>query len=321
MLLRGADFVFVLRPLIMVPAWSFYAIGVQLAPVRSRTELFSVVVQPGFWCLTALLASAYVANQIFDQTSDRLNGKGLFLTHGVFRTRTMIAIALACFLGASWLFRRVDDAQQIPLFAAMLLAFTYSLPPLRLCSRPWLDLAANAIGYGGLAFAIGAGGVSSYALAAFLEAYPWMFLVGATFLHTTILDVDGDTAAGKRTTTVAFGVARSAHLATAFAAITLATSAYRAVARHGSVTAAVVAALAFVVFALAGIIIMRAEKLDPVARAAVRTRASARVVQSTSALVALWAGLRDPVLLALFVPLVFAARAYYRARFHIRYPG
>jgi len=305
----------------MVPAWSFYAIGVHLAPVRSRVELFSVIVQPGFWCLTALLASAYVANQIFDQTSDRLNGKGLFLTHGVFRTRTMIGIALACFLGASWLFQRVDGAQQIPLFAAMLLAFTYSLPPLRLCARPWLDLAANAIGYGGLAFAAGAGGVSDYSMQAFLDAYPWMFLVGATFLHTTILDVDGDTAAGKRTTTVAFGVARSAHLATGFAAITLATTAYRAVARHGSVAAAVVAALAFALFAIASVMIARAEKLDPVSRAAVRTRVSARVVQSISALVALWAGLRDPMLLALFVPLVFAARAYYRARFHIRYPG
>ena len=305
----------------MVPAWSFYALGVHMAPVRTRTELFSAVVQPGFWCLTALLASAYVANQIFDQTSARFNGKGLFLTHGVFRTRTMIAIALACFLGASWLFQRVDGAQRIPLIASMLLAFTYSLPPLRLCSRPWLDLAANAIGYGGLAFAAGAGGVSDYALQAFLDAYPWMFLVGATFLHTTILDVDGDTAAGKRTTTVAFGVARSAHLATAFAAIAFAVAVWRAVAQHGSVLAAVITSLALAFFLFASVVVLRTERLDALSRAAARSKASARVVQSIAALVALWAGIRDPILFALFVPLVVAARYYYRARFHIRYPG
>lgn len=305
----------------MVPAWSFYALGVHLAPVRSRVELFSVVAQPGFWCLTLLLASGYVINQIFDEESDRLNGKGLFLTQGVFGTRAMIGIALACFLASSWVFQRVDEAQRIPLVAALLLVLAYSLPPLRLCARPWLDLAANAIGYGGLAFAIGSAGVSSYPLAAFLAAVPWMILVGATFLHTTILDVDGDIAAGKRTTTVAFGVVRSAWLATALAAVAAAYHA-RAYFKHdGPPVPLAVTALLLVVFAVANAAIVRAEKLDPIARSTARARTSAVVVQSVSGVIALWAGLRDPMLLVLFVPLVIAARFYYRARFSIRYPG
>ena len=305
----------------MVPAWSFYALGVHLAPVRARVELFSVVVQPGFWCLTALLAGAYVANQIFDQTSDRLNGKGLFLTHGVFRVRTMIAITLACFLAASWLFQRVDDAQRIPLIASMLLAFTYSLPPVRLCSRPGLDMAANAVGYGGLAFAVGAGGISDYALAAFLEAVPWMLLVAATFLHTTILDVDGDAAAGKRTTTVAIGVTRSAWLATVLAAAAAAHQAWFYFRKGGSMRAAIVAALALIVFAVANLVIARAQRREPAARNASRARASSRAVQIVTTLFAVWACFRDPMLIVLFVPLALAARAYYRARFLIKYPG
>ncbi len=312
---------FVLRPTIMVPAWSFYALGIHLAPVRTRTELFSALAQPAFWCLTALLASAYVVNQIFDQTSDRLNGKGLFLTHGVFRTRTMIAIAWACFLTASWLFQKVDGAQRVPLIASMVLAFAYSLPPLRLCARPGLDMVANAVGYGGLAFATGAGGVSEYSMQAFLDAYPWMLLVGATFLHTTILDVDGDAAAGKRTTTVAIGVQRSAQLATLFA-IAAAVAEGVAFLRHqGSLVAALATTAAALVFVAANIVIARAESTEPVARAAARARASARVVQGVVALVALLASVRDPALLLLLVPLVVAARAYYRARFHMRYPG
>ncbi|HEU4929505.1 MAG TPA: UbiA family prenyltransferase [Candidatus Krumholzibacteria bacterium] len=312
---------FVLRPLIMVPAWSFYALGVHLPPVPTQVELFSVIVQPGFWCLTALLASAYVVNQIFDQESDRLNGKGLFLTHGVFRTRTMIAIALVCFLGASWLFQKVEGAQRIPLLAAMLLALAYSLPPLRLCARPGFDLVANAIGYGGLAFAAGAGGVSDYALQAFIDAYPWMLLVGATFLHTTILDVDGDAAAGKRTTTVAIGVMRSAALATVFSAAAFAVILYRYLEKSGSWAAMIVAGAALGVVAVANVVIVRAEKGDIARRPGLRARSSSRAVQAITALIALWACVRDPMLLALIVPLIAAARYYYRARFFIRYPG
>jgi 4-hydroxybenzoate polyprenyltransferase len=313
--------VFVLRPLIMVPAWSFYALGVHLAPVRSEVELFSVVAQAGFWCLTTLLASGYVVNQIFDEASDRLNGKGLFLTQGIFGTRTMIGIALACFLASSWIFQRVDEAQRIPLIAALLLVLAYSLPPLRLCARPWFDLAANAIGYGGLAFAIGSAGVSDYPLAAFLAAVPWMVLVGATFLHTTILDVDGDVAAGKRTTTVAFGVVRSAWLATALAAAAVVYHAWARFKHDGPLVPLVVTTALLVVFAAANAAIARAEKLDPVLRSAARSRASAIVVQGVSAGIALWAGVRDPMLLVLLVPLVVAARFSYRARFSIRYPG
>jgi chlorophyll synthase len=319
--LRGADFVFVLRPLIMVPAWSFYALGVHLAPVPAQVELFSVITQPGFWCLTALLASAYVVNQIFDRDSDQLNGKGLFLTHGIFGTRTMILIALACFLGGSWLFQRAEGAQRPALMTAMVLAFAYSLPPLRLCARPWLDLIANAIGYGGLAFAIGAGGVSTYWFAALLEALPWMLLVGATFLHTTILDVDGDAAAGKRTTTVAIGVVRSAWLATVMSAGAAANQVWFWLQKDGAVVPALVTCAAFLLFATANVITARAEKKDAGERSKIRNRVSAIVVQGITVAIALWACARDPVLLALFVPLAVAARFYYKARFGIRYPA
>ncbi len=304
----------------MIPAWSFYALGVHLAPVPARVELFSVIVQPGFWCLTALLASAYVVNQIFDQSSDRLNGKGLFLTHGVFRTPTMIAIALACFLAASWLFRSVAGAQQLSLLAAMVLAFAYSLPPLRLCARPWLDLIANAVGYGGLAYAAGAGGVTDYSLQAFLDATPWMLLVGAVFLHTAIMDVDGDAAAGKRTTTVAIGAVPSAHLASALALVTMAMVLWRYFKHEGSWAPVAVASVSFITCVVACFALRRAEKQDASLKTAARARASSRSVQTITAVIALWACARDPMLLALFAPLAIAARYYYRARFYVRYP-
>jgi 4-hydroxybenzoate polyprenyltransferase len=178
----------------------------------------SAVIQSGFWCLSGVLAAAYVLNQIFDLESDRLNGKGLFLTRRVFRIRTMLLIALVCFAGASLLYSNTRLIQRIPLLAALVLSFVYSLPPLRLCARPWWDLAANAIGYGGLAFVIGGGAASNDVVPVILGAVPWVLLVAGTFLHTTILDVEGDAAAGKHTTTVIIGERRSALLSLAFGA-------------------------------------------------------------------------------------------------------
>ncbi len=319
MLLRIADFLFVLRPLILVPAWSFYALG---AHSGRRPVLATVLAAPGFWCLTTVLACAYVINQIFDQDSDRMNDKGQYLTRGIFGVPTMVAIALVCFVGASLLFQRVETAQRGPLVAALVLALVYSLPPLRLCARPWLDLAANAIGYGGLAFVAGRTGAGGDMFTAFRDATPWIFLVGATFLHTTILDADGDLAAGKRTTTVAIGVIRSAEIAVALAVAALlcaVLSHARGWSPHVAPIAVTAVALASFLTAWAAMRHMRTFGLSE--RTAARARASSAAVQVATSLVALAAIWRDPIFILLLVPMVMAARVYYRARFGLSYPG
>jgi 4-hydroxybenzoate polyprenyltransferase len=317
-LLRVADFVFVLRPLILVPAWSFYALGAHSAP---EVVLATVLSESGFWCLSALLACAYVLNQIFDRESDALNDKGLYLTRGVFGVRTMVVIALACFAGASLLFQHVAAGQRVPLVLAFLLSTIYSLPPIRLCARPYFDLAANALGYGGLAFVVGATGHGEYFADAWRNGVAWVFLVGATFLHTTILDVDGDAAAGKRTTTVAAGVRVSAWVAVLFALGAAGDAAFSFLDRGTRAFPVVVTALALAGFLAAAVMIERALRLGPASCRGARSRASSLAVQVVTALVAVTAVLQDPLLLLLLLPLVIAARAYYRARFGLAYPG
>jgi 4-hydroxybenzoate polyprenyltransferase len=316
-LLRAADFVFVLRPMIMIPAWSLYVLGVH-APAPGRAAS-TALVHPGFWCMTAVLASAYVINQIFDVESDRLNGKGLHLTRGLFRPRTMVLIAFAAFAAASLLYPRAAPVQTGPLISTLLLSFTYSLPPLRLCARPWLDLAANALGYGGVAFVLGASAVSRETLDAWLAAMPWMFLVGATFLHTTALDVAGDAASGKRTTSVAIGVTGSSRLAALLAAGALASAIFLFL-RGKPLSLVVVMTAALVVFVAAAVFIERAERREAAVRMLERTTASSFAVQATTAMVAVAAAWKDPWLLALLVPIVVGARYYYRERFELRYP-
>ncbi|HEX5133088.1 MAG TPA: UbiA family prenyltransferase [Candidatus Krumholzibacteria bacterium] len=307
-----------LRPLILVPAWSFYALGAHTAP---GTVLATVITESGFWCLSALLACAYVLNQIFDRESDALNDKGLHLTRGVFGTRTMLAVALVCFAGSALLFQQVDRSQQLPLTLAFVLGLAYSLPPLRLCARPYFDLAANALGYGGLAFVIGATGHGASFADAWRNGVPWVFLVAATFLYTAILDVDGDAASGKRTTTVAIGVRASAWVAVLFALGAAGDAAFSFLERGTRAFPVVVNVLGLIAFIAGALGMERAARLGTASRMGARARAGSLTVQLVTLLVAAAAVLRDPLLLLLLLPVVAAARAYYRARFGLSYPG
>ncbi len=316
--MRLADFFFVLRPLILIPAWSFYAMAAHPAAGDTRTTVLS---EHGFWCLTAVLACAYVLNQIFDRDSDVLNDKGQHLSRGIFGPRAMVSVALACFVAASLLFQSSTQPQRLPLVLAFLLAMTYSLPPIRLCSRPYFDLAANALGYGGLAFVIGATGDGGTFADAWRDSVPWVFLVGATFLHTTILDVDGDAAASKRTTTVAIGVRASAWMAVLLALGAAGDAAYSFIERGTHGLPVLVTAAGLVGFLVAAVGIERALRREASSRRRARARASSLAVQLVTALVALIAVVRDPLLLLLILPIVVGARAYYRARFGVAYPG
>ena len=287
-----------------------------------RSFEHSAVIQSGFWCLSGVLACAYVLNQVFDLESDRLNGKGLFLTRRVFRPRTMLLIALVCFAGASLLYRNTRLIQHVPLVCALLLSLVYSLPPLRLCARPWWDLAANAIGYGGLAYVIGGGAVSNDVMPLILGAVPWVLLVAGTFLHTTILDVEGDAAAGKHTTTVVIGERRSALVSLAFgAAAFVLTVAPRLRGGSASWLPVIVTGGALVAFLVAYLRLFRARELPVTERYAIRSRTSSYAVQVPTALVALAAAWKDPVFLVLLVPLVAFAHVYNHARFGVSYPG
>ncbi|HET6348605.1 MAG TPA: UbiA family prenyltransferase, partial [Candidatus Krumholzibacteria bacterium] len=301
---------FVLRPLILIPAWAFYSLGAHGHRIPRAFE-HSAVIQSAFWCLSGVLASAYVLNQIFDIESDRLNGKGLFLTRHVFRARSMLLIAIVCFAGASLLYSNTHHIQRIPLTAALLLALVYSLPPLRLCARPWFDLASNAIGYGGLAYVIGAGALSNDVMPVVLAAVPWVLLVAGTFLHTTILDVDGDAAAGKHTTTVLIGERRSALLSLGFgAAAFVLTIGPRLHGGHVDRWAAAVTGGSLLVFAWAYFRLAHARALPLAERYAIRARASSYAVQVPTILVAISAAWKDPTFLILVLPLVAFAHVY-----------
>ncbi|MCK5407916.1 MAG: hypothetical protein KAJ37_10690, partial [Candidatus Krumholzibacteria bacterium] len=196
----------------------------------------------------------------------------------------------------------VTPIQRWTLLLALVVSLLYSLPPIRLCARPFLDMLANAVGYGGGAFAIGFGAYQSSAAEAITNTIPYVLLVASTFLHTTILDVEGDKASDKISTTVVIGERRSANLAAFF---------------HLLAILAAFATANFIALIITGLSL-------PAAIYALKTGtrpASATLIQVNTLVVAAVAIFFWPVFGAILVPLVLLARFYYRRRFGIIYPG
>jgi 4-hydroxybenzoate polyprenyltransferase len=255
------------------------------------------------------MVTAYLINQVFDRDTDRRNNKGHFLTRGIFGVRTVVAMALASFALASLAYQDTAPAQRPPLVAGLILSLVYSLPPIRLCARPFLDLAANAVGYGGIAFLCGYLSFGASTASGIERSLPWALLVGATFLHTAILDVDGDRATGKATTAVLIGARPAALLALVLASGGL-VAAWWGPGDRLTVTL-LACSLGLFVFGAA----------SHLRDSPGRNRASSYIVQGATLVVTVAAVVVEPRYLALVLPIVVASRYYYRERFGLSYPG
>ena len=285
--MRLLDFFFALRPLVLLPAWSFFVLG------HALTETPFPFLR--FFLFTLCMCGVHLANQVADFETDRLNAKGLFLQRGVFSRRlyasvagTMLALALA---GAA-----LTGAGVGTLGLVCALGLAYSVPPLRFSARPILDLAANAFGYGAVALWFGAGsaGVPGVYTAAGVCA------VGAVFVHTTLLDIEGDARTGKITTGVALGRRRAGVLAALLGTAALVCAVLTEQPTWISAGAFVAVAAWWAV-------------LRPLFGSRIV------VVGGTAAFV-LAAGIQQPIFLAFVLLLVAQTRFYYRRRFGLAYP-
>jgi 4-hydroxybenzoate polyprenyltransferase len=290
-----------MRPVLLIPAWSFYLLG---AAEGGRASPLSRGIPSPETALsvTAILVTAYLLNQIFDRESDEKNGKCLFLARGLVTVRMVVLMSVAVFFLASFGFHHIAGVHRIPLIVALVLALTYSLPPTRLCARPFFDMLANAVGFGGVAFVLGFETADPSRSAAIRGSLPYVFLVAATFLHTTILDRDGDLATGKKSTTVLIGMSASR-----VAAVVLHACAFVLALLGHTVTGAIVTGMSF-----------------PTALYALRRpqrSVSSTVVQANTLVVSIAAALFWPAYIAVVAPLVALSRVYHRRRFGITYPG
>jgi len=280
------DAFFAVRPLVLIPAWSLFLLG-------SSVAAGSDVAWWRLLHLTGLLMATHLVNQIVDVETDRMNEKGFFLQRGIFQRRHYaVGAVLLVVLGLGHAALQRDAVGLLALGTAM--GFAYSLPPLSLSRRPGWDLLANAVGYGGVTFLLGSGSGIQWPLDA-LRLSAAVLAVGAVFLHTTLLDREGDALDGKITTGVRLGERRTRLLATTLATLSLAAASISH-APYLLGACAVLAALAW------------------------RANSRRLCVWGTAAF-AVVAALAFWWYAVFLVVLVLATQRYYRWRFDIAYPS
>ncbi|MEX2091495.1 MAG: UbiA family prenyltransferase [Pirellulales bacterium] len=186
-------------------------------------------------------------NDIYDYESDRRSERrrkvwGAVVTEAdrAFVWRACLAMAPLVIAGA--LLTR-NGFNVAALCGLVLVAWAYSVPPLRLKERPPLDSLANGLGFFLLPFVMG------YSLGADPTAMPlkyYLLALSVCGIHAlaTAADYEADIAAGHRTMAVAFGRRAAAAFACTTFAVALLMGDYHGAAVRAFLLAGTVATLA-----------------------------------------------------------------------------
>jgi len=300
-----ADRFFLLRPLVIVPAITFFLLGYAEALLRGR------VAWPGYprlnypWLglvsYALLMASVYVTNQIHDAESDRANEKLFLIPRGMVSKREAWGIAAALMVLGLAGSARYGQTTMLLFALSFMLGVAYSIPPVALKRVFPYDLIANAVGYGTLAFVSGWSVAAGPGLKAIAVSGPFALCVGAVFTLTAIHDRKGDERSGYRTTGVALGVERGPLLALVLivAAIPLSFLVDNRFALAGAAVS-----LPFFIYAH----VKGGEQPVKIA------------YRASSAVFVLMVGIALPYFLLIVLALMALARLYYSLRFSLDYP-
>ena len=208
------DYLIALRPTLLIPVWTLVLVGYYHA------RQFDVSIRLGFnWsvlstiCLYSMLSGGcYIVNQITDQETDKVNSKLYLIERGYVKISILKVEAVVLIVGAiiwSVLQFRNNIPYLVLIVISTVLGLMYSVRPVRLKGKPIVDLAANAIGYGCVAFLIGWVSVLSVSLVALQRSIPYVLCVAAAFVNTTLPDLSGDRSNSDITTGILLGVRRS----------------------------------------------------------------------------------------------------------------
>ncbi|HAD81079.1 MAG: hypothetical protein A2509_07870 [Candidatus Edwardsbacteria bacterium RIFOXYD12_FULL_50_11] len=202
------DYLFVLRPILLVPAWTMLLVGY----FRAQGHLAVSLKLPGeFWLAmliySGLMGAVYIINQIFDVETDRLNKKLFLVAEGYVNKTAIIIESIILFLTAIFIgFWKFSILFGVIITLSGILGLLYSVPPFKFKAKPFLDMLANGLGYGLLAFAAGWLSAGRDNANLWLFSMPYVLAVSAVYLNTTIPDHNSDKATGNITTGVFIGI-------------------------------------------------------------------------------------------------------------------
>ncbi|MGH8015012.1 MAG: UbiA family prenyltransferase [Candidatus Zixiibacteriota bacterium] len=300
--MKFLDYVFAARPMLHLPIWSIY-----LVALHYHHQLSGGGFGPGNLAviggLSLLAAGAYYLNQIFDIGSDAANQKLGFLQSGLVSIKKLLKLLLILSVLAiafAVLYSKVIFFIFIQLFG---LGVMYSAPPLRLKDRAVSGLLANAYSFGFLISISVMPNINQHNAGLLGWDNPFYFFLAVMGLHilTTLTDVEGDRAVGKKT--IAVVLPRSIVVLLALFAF----SAAGLVAFNTGIQLLVVIAAIAAIVTLVSLF-----------------RTDTKIIKLASklpiTLLTLLAGYFYPFYLLFVVATVLATRAYYKRRFNLKYP-
>jgi len=303
---HALDYFFLLRPMILIPVWTFFLLGAHHGAAAAGGAVDGARCLAGLISFTALLGAIYIVNQIADRAADLEAGKLFLLPRGIITARaawieaaSLVALSFAAAIALLPLLFTVILAASLALGAA------YSLEPVRLKRRPALDVLANAAGNGVLNTLAGWAAVGA-PLEGWETLIPYPFAVASVHLATTLADSVSDSKMGFRTSGVALGVSRGIVCSTALMG-GAAAAAYLAGNRP-----ALAASLLSLPFFL-----MPAQA----ATAGAKLRGVLLPVKAATIIFSVAAGFLFPVYIPVLAAVILLTRLYYARRFGIEYPS
>jgi 4-hydroxybenzoate polyprenyltransferase len=219
--IRLLDALFLCRPVLLIPVWTFCMFGYLSGHSASRgfsfVSAWSAPPRVAGWIFVFSLAvgAVYVFNQIADRKVDELNGGFALLIKGNISLGN--AWATAAGLAVSSVVIPALFLKDLAFFsaAAIVVGILYCARPTYFTGRPGIDFLTNATGYGIISFGVGwflAG--ERFGLHFILSSVPYFLMMCAGSISSTIPDYSGDKDGGKTTTAVWLGTGRAHLLAT-----------------------------------------------------------------------------------------------------------
>lgn len=205
-MIKYLDYLFVLRPTLMVPVWTILLLG------HHQGSRYATLDKPLFWLFifsTLFMGGVYLQNQIHDLETDRKNKKLFFLAEGHISKENAKNFTIFLYLFSVIPAYFLSLTLGIIFTLGFLLSFFYSAPPYSWKNKPYEGFFSNLISHGSLVFIVGYCAQSNFSLKVILFSLPYALAVGAVYINTTLPDIEGDKMMGKMTWGVKFGVFNS----------------------------------------------------------------------------------------------------------------
>lgn len=224
---KVTDFLFLMRPIVLVSVWGFSIFGYRCGLLHKNESVHPIVwgkehVVPFLYMIlfSISVGAVFVLNQIADFSVDAHNDGFPLLVKGKIGMKTARQYAVIL-IAASILLPLISTIPVIAVFSvgSLALGIMYCFKPFYFTGRPFFDFLANAVGYALIAFGVGWYLYTKESLVRMdfvLAALPYFFLMCAGSISSTLPDYSGDKVENKRTTAVTFGITPAHSIASLF---------------------------------------------------------------------------------------------------------